>query len=51
LADYLEQARELFAKLAAQPPQPETPAAGLAGRVSPGFEELRWFELPEICLT
>lgn len=49
LADYLSEARELFAKLAEQPTA-ETPA-GAGQRVSAGFEELRWFELPEVCLT
>jgi selenocysteine lyase/cysteine desulfurase len=49
LTGYLEEARELFAKLAELPP-PET-LAGPAARVSANFEELRWFELPEVCLT
>ena len=51
LAEYLAHARELFATLSAQPQQPAPSGAGLAGRVSPGFEELRWFELPEVCLS
>jgi len=50
LAEYLAQARELFARLAEQPiptaAGPATPA-----RVSAGFDELRWFELPDVCLT
>jgi hypothetical protein len=50
LADHLTFARDLFAARAAQP-QPSGDAAGPAGRVSAGFEELRWFELPEVCLT
>lgn len=50
LAEYLAYARDLFARLAEQPPSASS-GNGLAGRVSPGFEELRWFELPEVCLT
>ncbi|HEX6871829.1 MAG TPA: aminotransferase class V-fold PLP-dependent enzyme [Micromonosporaceae bacterium] len=50
--DYLSQALDLFAKLAAQPDasQPEPSAASRAGQVPDGFEELRWFDLPEVCL-
>jgi selenocysteine lyase/cysteine desulfurase len=50
LAEYLAYARELFARLAEQAPSVDSDTS-LAGRVSPGFEELRWFELPEVCLT
>jgi selenocysteine lyase/cysteine desulfurase len=47
LPGYLEEARELFAKLADRPWQD-----GHAGAaVSPGFEALRWFDLPDECLT
>jgi len=49
LSDYLAEARELFTKLADQPAV-ETPS-GTAKRVSAGFEDLRWFDLPEVCLT
>jgi hypothetical protein len=50
LADYLADARELFAKLAEQPAA--VPASLAARRrVSAGFEELRWFDLPEVCLS
>ena len=49
LAEYLSEARELFSKLAEQP-APET-HSGAGQRVSAGFEELRWFDLPEVCLT
>jgi hypothetical protein len=49
LADYLSEARELFAKLAEQPAA--WTHAGAGQRVSAGFEELRWFELPDVCLT
>ncbi len=49
LAEYLSEARELFAKLAEQP-APDT-HSGTGQRVSAGFEELRWFDLPEVCLT
>jgi selenocysteine lyase/cysteine desulfurase len=49
LEEYLAEARELFAKLA---DQPETASElGTPARVSAGFEELRWFDLPDICLT
>ena len=50
LAEYLAYARDLFARLAEHPPA-ESLDASLVGRVSPGFEELRWFELPAVCLT
>jgi selenocysteine lyase/cysteine desulfurase len=49
LADYLDEARELFAKLAEQPPA--GPDQRAIHRVSAGFEELRWFDLPDVCLT
>ena len=49
LSDYLAEARDLFTKLADQPAV-ETPS-GAGRRVSAGFEELRWFDLPEVCLT
>ncbi len=49
LSEYLADARELFTKLADQPAV-EAPA-GAGRRVSAGFEELRWFDLPEVCLT
>jgi len=48
LADHLAQARELFARLAQQPPPSD---AGPPARVSENFEQLRWFELPAVCLT
>ncbi len=51
LADHLARARELFGRLATEPPPSAGPATGSAARVSAGFEELRWFELPEVCLT
>ncbi len=50
LADHLAQAGELFARLGQQPPPESTVGAG-SGRVSAGFEELRWFELPDVCLS
>jgi hypothetical protein len=46
LADYLARARELFAGL----PEPVDASSGRYRAVSPNFEELRWFELPEACL-
>jgi len=50
LAEYLAEARELFGKLADQP-SIAVPGAGTRARVSAGFEELRWFDLPDVCLT
>jgi selenocysteine lyase/cysteine desulfurase len=47
--EYLKEARELFAKLAEAAPVADDGAAGL--RVSPGFEALRWFDLPAVCVT
>jgi selenocysteine lyase/cysteine desulfurase len=49
LAEHLAHARALFAGL---PDLPDTAGAGAARRdISPHFEELRWFELPDVCLT
>jgi len=50
LEGYLAEARELFAKLAEEPPDARS-ESGTAARVSADFEELRWFELPTVCLT
>src|SRR5690606_14240486 len=50
LEGYLTEARELFAKLAEEPPDARS-ESGTAARVSADFEELRWFELPTVCLT
>ena len=48
LQDYLAEAREIFDKR----DDDAAPPDGTAGRtVSPHFEELRWFELPDICLS
>ena len=47
LARYLDEARGLFAKRAGAPDAP----AGACQRISHEFEELRWFWLPEGCLT
>ena len=44
LAGYLAEARELFAKLDGSRRRPAD--EGTPARVSAGFEELRWFELP-----
>ena len=49
LSDYLAEARDLFTKLADQPASAAPSGAGR--RMSAGFEELRWFDLPEVCLT
>jgi hypothetical protein len=48
--DYLREARELFAKLADQP-SASLPDSGAGRKISADFEELRWFDLPEVCLT
>ena len=48
LRDYLAEARQLFAKLACQPP---ATASAPIRSVSDNFEQLRWFELPDVCLT
>jgi selenocysteine lyase/cysteine desulfurase len=50
LSDYLAEAEELFAKLAEQP-DPGSSEQGTAARVTAGFEELRWFDLPHVCLS
>jgi selenocysteine lyase/cysteine desulfurase len=50
LAGYLGYARDLFAGL----PEPADARSGPDGPyadVSPHFEDLRWFELPEVCLA
>jgi selenocysteine lyase/cysteine desulfurase len=49
LAEYLTEARELFTKLADAPDA--SSELGTSIRVTPGFEELRWFDLPAACLT
>ena len=53
LADHLAYARDLVARLADQPTDTGSPANGSARpvQVSSNFEELRWFELPDVCLT
>jgi selenocysteine lyase/cysteine desulfurase len=49
LAAHLAQARAIFAD---RPELTEAPdATGLGRAVSPHFEELRWFDLPDACLT
>jgi selenocysteine lyase/cysteine desulfurase len=50
LAEHLAESRELFAKLAEQP-DVDRSEGGAADRVSAGFEALRWFDLPNVCLT
>jgi selenocysteine lyase/cysteine desulfurase len=50
LSDYLAEAEELFAKLAEQPDAGSS-EQGTAARVTAGFEELRWFDLPHVCLS
>jgi selenocysteine lyase/cysteine desulfurase len=48
LAGYLTEAHKIFAARDGV----TRPAEGIAGqRVSAGFEELRWFDLPDVCLT
>jgi len=49
LAVYLTEARELFEKLAVQPPATLI-EDGPRQRVTAGFESLRWFDLPDVCL-
>jgi hypothetical protein len=49
-AEYLAEARDLFAKLAEQP-DAALAEAGVTRHVTAGFEELRWFDLPAVCLT
>ena len=51
LAGYLDEARALFAELAARGGEPDRDTAGVGDRISQHFEELRWFELPEECLA
>ncbi|HEX2041426.1 MAG TPA: aminotransferase class V-fold PLP-dependent enzyme [Acidimicrobiales bacterium] len=46
LARHLEDARALLASL-----PPDALAVGPAPAISPDFEELRWFELPAVCLA
>jgi len=50
LTEYLAEARELFAKLAEQP-EADRAETGARDRVTTGFEELRWFDLPDVCLS
>ncbi len=50
LEEHLAEARELFAKLAEQPDVDRSEGGAAAG-VSAGFEALRWFDLPNVCLT
>ena len=47
LAEYLAEARELFAAAAGAP----TDLGDLGDLVSADFEHLRWFELPAGCLA
>jgi selenocysteine lyase/cysteine desulfurase len=47
LAGYLEEAAEIVGKLS----DSECGDGHGGARVSPGFEELRWFELPDVCLA
>jgi selenocysteine lyase/cysteine desulfurase len=49
LVEYLAEARELFTKLSEQPVAAWA-EGGVTARLSPGFEELRWFEMPDVCL-
>jgi hypothetical protein len=46
LAGYLDAAREIFARAGS----PDL-TCGRGPRISPDFEELLWFELPEVCLS
>jgi selenocysteine lyase/cysteine desulfurase len=49
LTGYLTEARELFAKLAEARPAPPAETTTRSG-VSADFEQLRWFDLPDVCL-
>jgi selenocysteine lyase/cysteine desulfurase len=49
LAEYLAYARELFASLAGQP-EGALAEDGPRTHLTAGFEELRWFDLPDVCL-
>ncbi len=50
LEEHLAEARELFVKLAEQPDVDRSEGGAAAG-MSAGFEALRWFDLPNVCLT
>jgi selenocysteine lyase/cysteine desulfurase len=50
LAGYLDEARALFAARSATA-APELAETVAPGRVSADFEALRWFDLPDVCLT
>lgn len=51
LADYLDEARRIFAEAARDPGRdPASWTAGAPPQVSREFEHLRWFELPAVCL-
>ena len=50
LAGYLDAARALFARLAAEAESGIGDDTRVGDRISAHFEELRWFELPEECL-
>jgi selenocysteine lyase/cysteine desulfurase len=49
LSDYLIEAQEMFAKLAEAPTVRD--GERCSTQISAGFEELRWFDLPDACLT
>ncbi len=52
LPTYLDQARALFAERTLTPDDlPTVAATANCACTSSGFQELQWFELPEICLT
>jgi selenocysteine lyase/cysteine desulfurase len=52
LAEYLAYARDLFAKLDASPDDALALAEdGSRVQLTAGFEELRWFDLPDVCLA
>ncbi len=54
LEEYLALARDLFTRLAEAPDQPAAPPDGHAagnGRLTAAVEELRWFDLPDVCLA
>ena len=50
LAEYLAYGRVLFAKLAAEP-EDALAEDGSRIQLTTGVEELRWFDLPDVCLV
>jgi selenocysteine lyase/cysteine desulfurase len=49
-SEYLQYAKDLFAKLAVEP-DAALAESGSRLQLTAGFEELRWFDLPDVCLA